>query len=78
MNKKHGVAIGVPVTVLLAVLGANWDVVIDTSTTTISDSFNTQINNYLTENNIDVEEFKKQCDDGIHEGTSIEPLCRLV
>lgn len=76
MNKKQGIAVGVPVVVVLAVLGANWSV--DFSQTTnigqIGDNINTFIQNNL---GVDVEEFKRMCDAGTVDD-EFEKYCRLV
>ncbi len=78
MNKtKKAAAVGVPVALLLTVIGG-MSLDFDFSTTNIGQIGDRIINNYLAEQDIDIEQFKQQCDDGLHIDTQVQLICDVV
>jgi len=77
-SKKKVAAIGVPVAILLTVIGG-MSLSLDFSETNIGQiGDNTFINNYVMENfGVDLSEFKKMCDEGLIPEEA-QVYCRLV
>ena len=77
MNKKKTAAVGVPIAVLLAVIGGS-TLNLDFSTTITEIGQIGDINNYIQENyGIDLEKFKENCDAGKYAGLEAETYCEL-
>jgi len=76
-SKQKGAIILAVIALVGTAAGGTITGVFDFSTTTIGQIGDNIINNYLADQGIDLEEFKKMCDEGtVHE--EIKQYCRLV
>lgn len=76
--KKKAAVVGIPLAVLLTIIGGA-SLNLDFSQTTIGQIGDNFINNYITnELGIDIEQYRENCRAGTYEGTEADQYCDLV
>ena len=76
-NGKKAAAVGVPVALLITIVGG-MSLDFDFSQTNIGQIGDNIINNYLAEQDIDIEQFIEQCNAGLHVDTQVQLICDVV
>lgn len=78
VSKKKTAAVGIPIAVLLTVIGGSTlDLVFDFSNTNIGQIGDNIINNYLEEQGINLDAFRELCDSGEVDEQFLK-YCKLV